>query len=104
MAHLEEVQDLERASPGALEWLRREFADRMQRAEGLLHGTDPGDREKGAGAASATREEMRALRRELLAVESARLHELVQEGLISESVRRRVQRMLDLEEARAADE
>jgi hypothetical protein len=37
-------------------------------------------------------------------VQSARLHQLVQQGLISEPVRRRVQRMLDLEEARSADE
>jgi CPA1 family monovalent cation:H+ antiporter len=104
MAHLEEMEDLETASPAALEWLQREFTDRLERAESVLHGTDPGEKDRGSDSASATREEMRSLRRELLAVQSARLHELVQEGLISEPVRRRVQRMLDLEEARSADE
>jgi hypothetical protein len=46
---------------------------------------------------------MRVLRRELIAVQSARLHELVDEGRISEPVRRDVQRLLDLDEARSAD-
>jgi len=53
--------------------------------------------------ARATSEEMRTLRRELIAVQSARLHQLVDDGRISEPVRRRVQRLLDLDEARSAD-
>jgi hypothetical protein len=47
---------------------------------------------------------MRQVRRELIGVESARLLELVQAGVISEPVRRRVQRMIDLEEARSTED
>jgi len=82
MARLGELEGVDAASP-AVEWLRREFADRLEFSEST---------------------ETRALRRELIAVQSSRLHELVQAGVISEPVRRRVQRRLDLEEARASDE
>jgi monovalent cation/hydrogen antiporter len=97
LSRLDELREREEASPAAVDWLRREFADRLNRAAGLLSAADA------TGGPQATREEMRALRRELIAVQSARLHELVDAGRISEPVRRHVQRLLDLDEARSAD-
>jgi Na+/H+ antiporter len=93
VAKLDELRDLDVASPVAIAWLRREFADRLERAENRL-----------GESADATRQEMQSLRRQLIATESARLRELVDEGRIGEAVRRRVQRSLDLEEARATDD
>ena len=97
MNRLDELRDREEASPAAIDGLRREFADRLDRAAGLLAAADA------VTGPRATREEMRTLRRELIAVQSARLHQLVDDGRISEPVRRRVQRLLDLDEARSAD-
>lgn len=104
VARLEEMQDLEAAPPEAVDWLRREFGDRLERAESTLRSVEPTAGGDDARAPDATRQDMQSLRRELIAVESARLHELVEAGLISEPVRRRVQRMLDLDEARSIDE
>lgn len=103
-SRLEEMRDLEAASPAAVEWLGREFRDRLERAVGVLHALEQSESDRDARATGSTREEMRSLRRELIAVESARLHELVQAGQISESVRRKVQRLLDLEESRSSDD
>ncbi|HVS67120.1 MAG TPA: Na+/H+ antiporter [Mycobacteriales bacterium] len=101
---LEEMHDLEAASPAAVDWLRREFRDRLERAEGILRAVEFSETDIEPAATAATRQEMRSLRRELIAVESARLHELVARGVISEAVRRKVQRMLDFEEARSSDD
>ena len=97
MSRLEELREREEASPAAIDWLRREFADRLDRAADLLSAADATE------GPAATRGEMRALRQELIGVQSARLHELVDAGRISEPVRRQVQRLLDLDEARTAD-
>jgi CPA1 family monovalent cation:H+ antiporter len=103
LARLEEMRDLGAASPAAVEWLRREFTDRVERAESRLRAVET--REPQADRDDrATGEEMRQVRRELTGVESARLLELVQAGVISEPVRRRVQRMIDLEEARSSED
>jgi Na+/H+ antiporter len=104
MSRLNELQDVEGASPVAIEWLRREFQDRLERAESVLTAMSSTESDEPPANSSSTRQEMRAMRRELIAVESARLHHLVESGVISEPVRRKVQRMLDLEEARATDE
>ena len=53
-----------------------------------------------AGAGAVYRD----LRRDLLATETAELVRLRDAGLISEDVRRRVQRAVDLEEAALADD
>jgi CPA1 family monovalent cation:H+ antiporter len=103
MNRLDEMQDLEAASSPAVDWLRREFRDRLARAEGILRSLEPADVDSGPRSSAATSEEMQSLRRELIAVESARLHELVKAGVISEAVRRKVQRILDLDEARSAE-
>jgi CPA1 family monovalent cation:H+ antiporter len=107
VARLDEIQDLEAASPAAIAWLRREFTDRLRRSEGIVRSLDGGGDAGAPGDESSTgttRQEMRTLRRDLIDAESARLHELVEVGVIGEPVRRRVQRMLDLEEARSTDE
>ena len=103
LARLEEMRDLDAASPAAVEWLRREFTDRVERAEARLRAVE--SREPHADRdAPTTSAEMRQVRRELINVESARLVELAQAGVISEPVRRRVQRMIDLEEARSSED
>jgi len=84
-ARLDELQNVAAASPEAVAWLRRELQQRTQLA----------------GAAG---EEVHALRRELIGAESERLRQLVDAGEISEAVRRKVQRMLDLDEARSSDD
>jgi CPA1 family monovalent cation:H+ antiporter len=104
VARLEDLADVEGAPPAAVDWLRREFGDRLQRAESALRGLEAPDAGGRDGDATASEGELRSIRRELIGVESARLQELTRSGVISEAVRRRVQRMLDLEEARAADE
>lgn len=102
VARLEELQDLEAVSPASIGWLRREFGDRLQRATSTLNST-LGKEDGGQASPPSTRKEMRSVRRELLAVQSARLIELVRLGVISESARRRVQHELDLDEARSTD-
>ena len=97
MNRLDELREREEASPAAIDGLRGELSDRLDRAADLLAAADAGD------GAPVSRDEMLRLRRELIAVQSARLHELVDAGRISEPVRRQVQRLLDLDEARAAD-
>ncbi|HET6817798.1 MAG TPA: Na+/H+ antiporter [Mycobacteriales bacterium] len=98
MNRLDELREREEASPAAVEWLRGEFAARLERASEGLAAT-----EATSESPRATRDEMQALRRELIAVQSARLHDLVNAGRISEPVRRQVQRLLDLDEARSSD-
>lgn len=97
LSRLDELREREEASPAAVDWLRRELDDRLDRAAELMAAADA------PTAPQATRDEMRQLRRELIAVQGARLHELVDAGRISEPVRRHVQRLLDLDEARASD-
>jgi monovalent cation/hydrogen antiporter len=102
LARLDELRDLGAASPAAVEWMRREFTDRVERAESRLRAEET--RGSGTGGSQTTSDEMRQIRRELINVESARLIELVDAGVISEPVRRRVQRIIDLEEARSTED
>lgn len=104
MARLDELHELEAASPAALDWLRREFSDRLERAEWVLHTLDMREQPSDAVSTSETRRQMRAVRRELITAGSTRLRELVESGTISEPVRRRVQHLLDLEEARSTED
>jgi CPA1 family monovalent cation:H+ antiporter len=103
VTRLEEMQDVDAVSPATIEWLRKEFADRLQRAESILDSTSE-TKADGRDPTPATRLEVRAVRRQLVGVQSARLLELVRIGVISESVRRRVQHVLDLEEAGSTDD
>jgi CPA1 family monovalent cation:H+ antiporter len=89
LAHLEQLYDLEAAPPAVLDRLR----------QGLLARIDHGDdSEEPVGTA------YRRLRRELLAVEMAELARLFDDGTIDDTTRRRLQRTLDLEDARLNDD
>ncbi len=94
LERLDELLDADAASPLVLERIRQGLESRVGRTREQL--------QRGPAAASAephTGPTYRRLRLDLLAVESARLLALRDEGRISEDTRRKVQRSLDLEEA-----
>jgi monovalent cation/hydrogen antiporter len=72
-----------------VEWLRRSCLARLECIE-------TADEENQADSTVAL---YRKLRRGLLAVERDELHRLFEVGKISDAIRRRIQRTLDLEEA-----
>lgn len=98
LSRLDEIPTVDGAPDPAVDWLRREFRNRLDHADAALRGA-----EETQHAPTPDLGGLRSLRRDLIAVQSARLHELVMAGVISESVRRDVQRSLDLEEARIAE-
>jgi CPA1 family monovalent cation:H+ antiporter len=81
LARLDELADVEAAPAVVLERLRRDLEQRGRPGSGYP-----------------------SLARDLLAVETAHLSRLRDEGRISEAVRRRVQRSIDLEEAGLRDD
>jgi CPA1 family monovalent cation:H+ antiporter len=93
--YLDELQEGESAPDFAIDQLRRSWTARLERIK-----ADDGDEQAGAFAAASYRQ----LRRDLLAVESAELDRLHSTGEVSDSTRRRVQRILDLEQAGLADD
>ncbi|HEY1969353.1 MAG TPA: Na+/H+ antiporter, partial [Pseudonocardia sp.] len=90
LAYLDDLEHAESAPTFAIDELRRGWKVRLDRIQ-AHHSDDPAD-----SAASAA---YRLLRRDLLAVESAELDRLHQEGTVSDSVRRGIQHLLDLEQA-----
>ena len=110
-ARLAELLDLDAAPPAVADRLLHGLDQRVERSRIRLSRLQPADDEAPrppAGAAAArppagdepsTGRAYRELRRDLLAVETAELMRLRDSGTISEGVRRRVQRALDLEEA-----
>ncbi|MFE3169624.1 Na+/H+ antiporter [Streptomyces sp. NPDC059224] len=90
---LEELSELEAVPEVVLDRLRRGLDARLDHARDRL--------------ADSTVESAdlvyRQLRRDLIAVEAAELRRLYDENTISDTTRRRLQRSLDLEEARLAD-
>ncbi|MEV0322516.1 Na+/H+ antiporter [Streptomyces sp. NPDC050658] len=97
LRRLEEMADLEAVPEVVLDRLRRGLAARLEAAQDRLADTD-GD---GRGQESADRV-YRQLRRDLIAVEAGELRRLYEEHSISDTTRRKLQRSLDLEEARLA--
>jgi Na+/H+ antiporter len=93
--YLDELQEGESAPDFAIDQLRRSWTARLGRIK-----ADDGDEQAGAFAAASYRQ----LRQDLLAVESAELDRLHSTGEVSDSTRRRVQRILDLEQAGLADD
>jgi monovalent cation/hydrogen antiporter len=89
LTHLEWLTDLDAVPAVVADRLRRELRARIEQADGA----------QPAAAAAPYRD----VRRELIAVEGAELGRLHDEGLISDGTRRRLQRMLDLEDARLAE-
>ncbi len=86
LAYLDEVDSLDRAPDRAVAQLRQILTARMDGRDG--DGANP---------------ELRKLRRDVIAVESAELTRLYEEGTIGGDTRRRLQRRLDLEDTSLAD-
>ncbi|MFF7161208.1 Na+/H+ antiporter [Streptomyces sp. NPDC008086] len=95
---LEELSELEAVPDVVLDRLRRGLTARLDDTRDRLAETN------GTGApAESTDLIYRQLRRDLIAVEAEELQRLYDDHTISDTTRRRLQRTLDLEEARLAD-
>lgn len=88
LSHLDQVTETEAAPEFVIEQLRNSWRNRIERIE-----------ENGNGELPPLASIYRQLRRDLLAVESAELERLYQDGAITDATRRRIQRVLDLEHA-----
>jgi monovalent cation/hydrogen antiporter len=93
--YLDELQEGESAPDFAINQLRRSWTARIERIE-----AGDGDEQAAAFAAASYRQ----LRRDLLAMESAELDRLHSTGEVTDSTRRRVQRLPDLAQAGLADD
>jgi CPA1 family monovalent cation:H+ antiporter len=87
LAHLDEVAETEAAPEFVVEQLRQSWQARAARIQSDDEPTD------------STSTAYRDLRRDLLAVEGAELNRLFDDGSITDPTRRRIQRILDLEQA-----
>ncbi|MER6129259.1 cation:proton antiporter, partial [Streptomyces sp. NPDC001795] len=98
LARLEELAELEVVSDVVLDRLRRGLNARLDDARDRLSESN------GTAAATESADRVyRQLRRDLIAVETTELQRLYDTHRISDTSRRRLQRALDLEEARLAD-
>ncbi|MGH3752439.1 MAG: Na+/H+ antiporter [Pseudonocardiaceae bacterium] len=88
LSHLDQVTETEAAPEFVIEQLRNSWRNRIESIE-----------ENGNGELPPLASIYRQLRRDLLAVESAELERLYQDGAITDATRRRIQRVLDLEHA-----
>jgi NhaP-type Na+/H+ or K+/H+ antiporter len=95
LARLEQLADLEAASDVVIDQVRRSLHARIERVKAHL-ADDQSD--------ELTTAVYRSVRRDLLATESAELNRLYQDGTISDVTRRRLQRILDLEDAALGDD
>lgn len=86
LSHLDYVEETEAAPESVIEDLRHSWHDRIKKLQ-----------DNGAEDTSPTSSPYAQLRRDLLAVESAELDRLYQEGAVSDATRRQIQRALDLE-------
>ncbi|QIB47207.1 MULTISPECIES: Na+/H+ antiporter [Streptomyces] len=93
---LDEMSELEAVPEVVVDRLRRGLQARLEHARERLD-------ENGDATAESADHVYRQLRRDLIAVEAAELRHLYDEHRISDTTRRRLQRSLDLEEARLAD-
>jgi CPA1 family monovalent cation:H+ antiporter len=94
LTRIEELATREELSESVAEPLRLTYEQRIHRWEPEADG------DAGAGDEAATVRRIRAVRRELIAVERARLRELRRRGEISAESVRRIEHELDLEESR----
>ena len=98
LARLEELAELEAVPDIVLDRLRRGLTARLDDARDRLA------EHNGTAVATESAELVyRQLRRDLIAVETSELQRLYDAHRISDTTRRRLQRSLDLEEARLAD-
>lgn len=98
LGRLHEVSELEAVPEVVLDRLRRELTARLEDARDRLTQADA----DGTSTESADLT-YRQLRRDLVTVEEAELQPLYDDHRISDTTRRRLQRSLDLEEARLTD-
>ena len=94
LAYLEDVSDNESAPEFAIEQLRHSWKLRLDRIQA----------ENNDGELETDPAAYRQLRRDLLAVETAELDRLHRSAAISDASRRRIQRILDLEQAGLTDD
>jgi Na+/H+ antiporter len=92
--YLEHLDDVEATPPVVIDRARRNLLGRRDRIRTILDGDEQHD-----SLAPA----YRRLRRDLLEVERAELYRLYDAGTIGDSTRRRVERILDLEDAALGD-
>jgi Na+/H+ antiporter len=90
LARLEELADLDAAPPTVIDQIRRNLQAQVEREAARLADDHPD---------GTTNAAYRRIRRDVLAVEATELHRLYENGTISDGTRRRLQRLLDLEEA-----
>jgi CPA1 family monovalent cation:H+ antiporter len=95
LTHLKPLSETETVPAFVIAQLRDRWQARIKRIEEVV-------REKLSG--SSTAEVYRQLRRDLLAVEGAELNRLYEASDITNAIRRRSQRMLDLEHAGLGDD
>ncbi|MGW1915637.1 Na+/H+ antiporter [Streptomyces sp. NPDC002076] len=97
LARLEELAELEVVPEVVLDRLRRGLTARLDDARDRLAES------RGGVATESADRVYRQLRRDLIAVETGELQRLYDAHAISDTTRRRLQRALDLEEARLSD-
>lgn len=90
LEHLEQLAELEVAPEVVIEQLRRSLLVRLDHLDGDVDS---------AGPEGSLADTYRRLRRDLIGVERAELADLYDHGRINDSTRRRLQRLLDLEQA-----
>jgi Na+/H+ antiporter len=95
LAHLEQLAEPESASEAAVERVRRDLDARV----GQLGPVEPGPADAAAEAGVPVAEAYRRLRLQLIVAERQELARLFGAGRIDEATRRRLQRLLDLEDA-----
>jgi monovalent cation/hydrogen antiporter len=96
LEHLEQLAELEVAPEVVIEQLRHSLLARLDHLDGdrpLGDSTDPGSAE------ASLEVTYRRMRQDLIGVERAELARLYAEGQINEATRRRLRRLLDLEQA-----
>jgi monovalent cation/hydrogen antiporter len=92
LAYVDELDALETVPPVVIERVRRSLETRVELAQ--EHGADP----------AGVRQTYREVRREVVAVQSRELARLYSQGAIDAATRRRIQRQLDLDDARFSDD
>ncbi|WP_369234046.1 Na+/H+ antiporter [Streptomyces sp. R21] len=102
LGRLEEMSELEAVPDVVLDRLRRGLQARLDHARDRL-AESTGDSDDGAAPVESADLVYRQLRRDLIAVEAAELQRLYDDHTISDTTRRRLQRSLDLEDARLSD-
>lgn len=115
-AHVEQLAEMEAVAPVVIERIRRSLNTRLEMArERVEQADEPAPQGEGADGvreagpapvpeSNGIGDAYRRVRRDLLAVQNEELDRLYAEGTITDATRRRIQRQLDLEDARFTDD